>query len=696
MIYGDEDIFDITFVKEIEMSEFKLNFRQVHLDFHTSPDIPFIGSEFDQIDFVETLKNSHINSVTCFARCHHGMIYYDSKINPERVHPHLIKRDLLNQQIEICHKNGIKVPIYTTVQWDHFTAKNNPEWLCVDENGVFGGQKPYEAGFYGFLCVNTKYREFLKEHTEELFKSMPVDGLFYDIVIPRDCSCKKCTDDMKAKSIDIVNKSERLRFAQYMLDDFKREMSAFVRSFSKNSSIFYNRGHIGTAHRSVVSAYSHFELESLPSGGWGYLHFPTTVRYARNLRVETVGMTGKFHTEWGDFHSFKNQAALEFECFNMLALGAKCSIGDQLEPNGRLSKPVYDLIGAVYSKVEQKEPWCSEATPITEIGLFSPEEFSGINEITMSKSLQGAVRILQESGFQFDIVDSHSEFDRYKLLILPDCIKLNSDILKKLEHFQEKGGSIIASFESGFNQENNFILKEDFLYVKPEITRDILGNPVKGRKFRNHDYSDYILPKNEIAQGLHETEYVMYMKGNEVEASKDAEVLAKAILPYFNRTYEKFSSHRQTPSSKIEGYDAIIKKDKLLYFAHPIFEQYYVNAPRWCKILVVNAIKALKIDPIIKHNGPSSMLVSLNDQSKLNRWVLHVLHYIPERKSETIDIIEDVIPLFDVKISIKTCRPVNSVMIVPEMQKIEFSYSADGVEFVIPLIMGHQMVEIAF
>ena len=76
------------------------------------------------------------------------------------------------------------------------------------------------------------------------------------------------------------------------------------------------------------------------------MHFPTTVRYARNLGLDCLAQTGKFHLAWGDFHSFKNKEALEFECYNMLAHTAKCMIGDQLDPSGELSQPVYDLIGS--------------------------------------------------------------------------------------------------------------------------------------------------------------------------------------------------------------------------------------------------------------------------------------------------------------------------------------------------------------
>lgn len=679
------------------MSEFKLNFRQVHLDFHTSPDISHIGSDFDPHEFAQTVKNAHIDSITCFARCHHGMIYYDSKINPERIHPNLTNRNLLNEQIEACHKNGIRVPIYTTVQWDYYTAKEHPEWLCVDENGVLGGQNPYEAGFYGFLCVNTKYRDFLKAHTREILESMPVDGLFFDIVIPRDCSCNKCMEDMKSTNIDAAKKEERLKFAQEMLDGFKRDMTAFVRGFNKKCSIFYNRGHIGTAHRPVTQAYSHFELESLPSGGWGYLHFPTTIRYARNLGLDSLGMTGKFHTEWGDFHSFKNKAALEYECFNMLALGAKCSIGDQLEPNGRLSKPVYDLIGSVYSSVEEKEPWCVNTTAVTDVGLFTPEEFLGLNEIVMPDSLQGAVRILQEGGIQFDVIDSLSEFEKYKVIILPDRIPIDGDLADKFKKYMSYGGSVIASFESGFNTAGNiFMLKENFLSLREDITRDIYGQPVKGRVFERHDYTDYVIPKGVIGEGLPETEHAMYIKGLEVDAASDTEVLVCAALPYFDRTYRRFCSHRQAPSSGNYGYDAIIKKDRVIYFTHPIFKQYYMNAPKWCKQLILNALKVLGIDPVIKHNGPSTVMVTVNEQREKNRWVVHLLHYIPERRCRNIDVIEDVIPLHDIKLSIKPNAIVKNVMLVPQMQSLVYNTLDEKIEFTVPKINGHQMIEIAY
>ena len=57
-----------------------------------------------------------------------------------------------------------------------------------------------------------------------------------------------------------------------------------------------------------------------------------------------LGMRGTFHTPWGDFHSIKNLSALEYECFLMLAMGAQCSVDDQLHPRGRRCPFTYGLI----------------------------------------------------------------------------------------------------------------------------------------------------------------------------------------------------------------------------------------------------------------------------------------------------------------------------------------------------------------
>ena len=673
--------------------ETPMPFRQVHLDFHTSEQIAGIGAKFDPEEFASILAAAHVNSVTCFARCHHGYIYYDTKLFPERRHPHL-KRNLLKEQIEACHKRGIRVPIYTTVHWDHFTANEHPEWLMRDEKGQAVGQAPGETGFYRRLCLNTPYVDLLKRHLGELFELVPVDGLFLDIVHEIECCCASCTEGMKKQGLDPARVEDRARYARQINVAFKRDISRHIRSLSEDCSIFYNAGHIGPYIRHSADTYTHFEMESLPGGSWGYMHFPLTARYVRTLGKPYLGMTGRFHTSWGDFHSYKNQAALEFECFNMLAMGAGCSIGDQLHPSGKMDQATYDLIGAVYSQIEEKEPWCRGATPVTEIALMSAEEFIGGR---MPPPSVGALRMLQEGAHQFDLVDSQSDLSPYRVLILPDKITLSQSLAQKLATYLKGGGSIVASFESGLNAEKTAFVLDEFPAgnVGSRVV-DNEGNDVRGRTYARNDYAEYILPRGPIGRGLPQTEHVMHMKGMDIEACEGAEVLVNKVGPYFDRTPEHFCSHRQTPSSGIADGPAVVRRGRIIYFAHPIFTQYHENAPRWCRQILLNALDMLLPEPLIKVKAPSTAVVTVNEQKREGRWVVHLLHYVPERRGQAFDVIEDVLPVHGIEVSVRVPGRVRRVATVPQGRKLRFSGGGGRVLFTVPRLDGHQMVCLEF
>jgi hypothetical protein len=194
-------------------------------------------------------------------------------------------------------------------------------------------------------------------------------------------------------------------------------MTALVRQYSPDGTIFYNAGHVGPCTRDSRDSYTHFELESLPSGSWGYLHFPVTARYARTLGLDCMGMTGKFHTEWGDFHSLKNQAALEFECFRMLSYGFAASVGDQLEPGGTLNPATYQLIGACLPPDARAR---GLGASVAGAGRGSPGDPGSPDPRAPGPGKYlGAAQLLEELAIQFDIVDLEADLDLYPLVILP-------------------------------------------------------------------------------------------------------------------------------------------------------------------------------------------------------------------------------------------------------------------------------------
>jgi hypothetical protein len=135
----------------------------------------------------------------------------------------------------------------------------------------------------------------------------------------------------------------------------------------------------------------------------------------------------------------------------------------------------------------------------------------------------------------------------------------------------------------------------------------------------------------------------------------------------------------------------VIKNGRAIYFANPIFTEYNAVAPRWEKQLFLNALDLLLPDPLVRHSGPTTLLVTINEQADENRWIVHLLHYIPERRSQEIDIIEDVIPLYNTKFSIKSPK-IKAVISVPEQEPLPCEQKDGRVKFVLPKLVGHQMI----
>lgn len=663
------------------MSLSELRYRQVHLDFHTSEDIPNVGKEFVADEFVDTLKEANVNSITCFARCHHGWLYYPSKNRPDLIHPNLENKNLLLEQIEICHKNDIKVPIYTTVQWDGYISKHHPEWLAINENGEFiNSQNVPEPHFYYTICLNSGYRQYFKEHLQDIIdvvKSENIDGFFLDILFKVDCNCENCFKQMKLKGLNTEDRKDRIYYSTVMLDEFRAEISELIKNEVPHAGIFYNSSHIGPGSKKSLDSYTHLELESLPSGGWGYDHFPATMRYSRILGKDIIGMTGKFHTYWGDFHSLKNKAALEFECFNMLALGAGCSIGDQLHPNGKLSKAAYELIGSVYGRVKEVEKYCMNTKSVSEIGVLTPEEFytPGDHNLGIHPALIGTVRMLQELSYQFDIIDSQIDFANYKLIILPDVINYSHDLQQKLQTYTNNGGKVIGTYESLIDRNSKEV--------------DFYGNVYVGESKYDREF---VLPNDVIGKKLPKEEHVMYLKGLEIK-SVESDVLMQTVKPYFNREGTTFCSHQHAPSSQSFGQAAVTKHQNAIYFSHPIFKLYRKNGLAWCKWMMKDAIDNLLDNKLIDHNGPSTLLTSLNEDKETGAQVLHTLHYITEKRSEDIYTIEDIIPLYNIELRMFVGnKKVTSVKKLPELTEVSFNAEEGYINFTIDKIEGHLML----
>jgi hypothetical protein len=657
-------------------------FRHIHLDFHTSPLIPEIGVDFDPEEFARTLGEAGVNSICVFARCHHGMCYYPTSVGTR--HPNL-SRDLLGEQTEACHRHGINTTVYTTVVWDEDAAEKHPEWRQVDKSGRLVGRSPLDEGRgWRSLCMNTDYADFVIAQSEEIVHNYPLDGLFEDIVFQTTpgCVCNACVQSMREADLDPTSDADLKRHSLIVERRYMSRLSQAVWAIRPGLPLFFNsRLRLSADPDQGVPpelAYqTHLEIESLPSGGWGYNHFPLYVRYFQTQAIPHLGHTGRFHTTWGDFGGLKPRAALEYECFRMLASGSTICVGDQLHPRGRLDPGVYQRIGEVFHQAAEVEPWCIDAVALADIGCLLSSTIPDGARTPSYATEEGAMRLLLELHHQYQFVDRNADFSRYRLLIVPDDVRVDAGLRAKIDAFVVAGGALLVTGRSGLSAE--------------APTWETLGVGWEGPS----PYApEFLHLGDELASIAPPLDYVVYERGERVRALPGTEVLAEVGEPYFNRTPFTYSSHQYAPIARVTDAPAITRRGRAIYCAFPLFRAYKLHGNEIYRQVIAALIRELLPDPLVKVDAPSTAEVTLlhqsvDDEERLN---VHLLHYVPQRLTPNLDLVTDIIPLHDVGVAVKVASRPRRTYLAPQGVELSFTWDGSYASCQIPRINGHQIL----
>ena len=616
--------------------------RQVHLDFHTSPHIPDLLSEWDADVFADTMKEAHVNSVTVFAKGHHGMSYYPTKLG--QPHPALGGVDLLGETIEALRQRDIHTPIYYTVGWEERLAYARPEWRQVKQDGEHARQTaapgqvdPSKWWFMSFL--HPDYQAYMTEEVEEIAAAYPVEGVFFDICFyhPEAGFSDAVRKVRREHGLEAYTPEAQLRFRQLAKELFAAKMTPLVQAQHPQARCFYNSAHhfsveSKTSLRAMNAYQQHWEIESLPSGFWGYYHFPRFARYVSTFEMPWLGMTGRFQRMWGDFGGIKPQAALEFECFRSQAHGGTNSVGDQLPPRGKLDSAAYQLIGSVYEQVKAAEPFYEGSQALFDTGILLashpslPAEPSSLSE-------EGAVLMLEEAHYHPAVLDDASDLSLYKAVLLPDTTLITAELYDKLKAYYEAGGNLILSYRSGRDAEGNWQL--DFLPLTFHGASDMRPT--------------YWRCTTAFWSGQAQSDRVFYEAGLDV-SSDAAETIVERVLPYFQRTDEHFMSHFQAPPvAEASGHPAVLLGERFAYFADPVFRAYRYYGATFYRDVVERVLERL-VGPPLVGKGLARTVLSL-PRRRGDDLIVTLLHYVPLRKAIEGDVLEEAMSFAEEKLT---------------------------------------------
>jgi len=639
----------------------------VHLDFHTSPDIRDVGARFDKAALTKAVRDAHIDLMTVFAKCHHGYTYYPSRVST--MHPHL-SFDLLGEQIEAIHAAGAKAPIYITVGWSKKDADEHPEWhhrhwrtgVTLSSNPLpspdAAPDTPLADCTWVTLCPVGSYREHLEAITREVCERYdPSDGIFYDICFfDEACGCDACRAGMRARGMNPERYEDAKAYYILARCELMQHLTGVVHEYAKDAPVFYNGG--ADMNRTEYHPYqTHYELEDLPTAWGGYDLMPLRAKFFEKYGKHFLGMTGKFHHNWGEFGGFKNKEALRYECADMLSVGASISVGDQLHPSGALDESTYRILGHAFDYAGRIERFCEHTRTKTDLAVWLSHR---------ADSDMGASKLLQIMHLEFDVIERAEELSGYRCVLLPDHVSLTAHDSEALRAFVKDGGALIASYES---------------------IPDGLGIEKLAPSVYDKDYIS--CPLGDVT-----TPFLSYSHAYRTRAQ--GEVLARVHEPYFSRTVAHFCGHKNTPyQTEPADYPALVTRGRVLYFAHPVFEAYGTSGSFVLEQYIANGMTYVYEKPIVTEALPSCGRIRLREDINGHFLALHVL-YAPPVNRGNVCLLPDFPTLYGVHVTLRGVRPVRAAVLQPSGEEIPFTQSGDTVTLALPPFSLHALVVLTY
>lgn len=653
--------------------------RAIHFDFHTLAGIDGLLQNFDATDFAKTLADANVGYINFTAMCNNGYCYYPTRVGT--VYPGL-KRDILGEVLDACHRYGIGVTAYLNVGINFEAARSHIEWCRIDETGrvlVTYSNLVHDIDcrdgnlFTRTMCFN---HPGYVAHTLDLIREIArydVDGIFCDGFYPEVCYCPVCMQKMLDAGVDVSSKEAVYHYQDLSTRRFSQEIREVL---GAERYAFFN----GIAPEFMTNA--HAEIEALPSWIWiHYDSFPQRAAYLRGLYDTRIYMTGRFQRDWGDFGGYRPRAAMENDLYDALMNGYELSFGDHLHPVSGINKALYKIIGDVFDQAKAYDPYTDGARYAADIAVLC-ENYEDL----MDTRNRGASRMLSELKYTYDFVNPDMDFDPYRLIIVPDRIPMTESLQLKLDQYITRGGKLITSGTAGLKPDRSGFALEDYR----TITVDGV-DPVKTAYFQfKNELEDYPQTVWSIYYYKHQDGSIggqqILMKNN------GGEVLADLVPAYFGEIPNGIHGCCYRPPMEPAEYAAAVKNANSAHICFDIFENYGVFFLQAHRELVRQLIEALLPVPMLKAEAlPSTAKVSITSKEEYD--LLHVKVTYPEHRN-----FRAIIEEHNVLESGKTVRirgTYRAVLTLPDHTPLTVAYEDGYTAITLPRIVGYQMIQLS-
>lgn len=387
--------------------------------------------------------------------------------------PAMGPRDGTREVLALCRKHGLRYVAYYWAQREPAAeGKAHPDWRCVNAQG-----KPT-----GYFCMNTPYRQLVKNRVVELVAKVGVDGVFFDMFHTRsdECYCPACKARFRkltGQDPPVKEDFQNLLWQQWV--DFKYrsieealvEFNRAIKGANPQAALVVNTWNAWVYRDPRSKTAPHNTRNSirvaecvdglLEETGWydsvdpSFFAFPTLHNFMSwhlgGLCKHTRALMWSSPSWLGTYPIGYTEATTRIA--TMVTNGSAAA---QSVPGRDTAARYMAEISArdAYLRGSRLYPWCglvvSEKTEL----WYGREDPKG----RYLKGVYGAFQTMLERHLPVSLVTDRElergDLEPYKVLLLPNCAAMGPAELETVRKFVRNGGGLVATYETSLYDEH--------------------------------------------------------------------------------------------------------------------------------------------------------------------------------------------------------------------------------------------------
>lgn len=662
-------------------------FRRAVIDMHISDWDPKFLSAFDPEEYADMLVKSRSESVVCYCQSHAGLFNYPTKIGQQHAAWH--GENMLQRMIDACHKRNVAVQIYTSLIFDRWAGDHHPEWRMRNWEGKIQG----EGGRQAVMCVNSPYREYVRQFVEEICQNFDFEGMRFDMTFwPWICYCEHCQkrfDEEVGGALPVTINWLDTKWVAFQrarerwLVDFASIATSTVRKLKPAASVEHQSSTYPQSWTFGVTAALAEQNDFLQGDFYGDQRQGSFVRklLERLSPNRPFGYETSFSVRLADHTAMKSEALLTAKAAAAIADSAAFVFIDGIDPIGKVNPRTHQRMGKIF---DQMMPYYAHlgGERVRDVAVFysfeSKVDMNGngshirapkTTDAHTNSSMRAASLIISRQ-LPLGVISKGSLADLkdLKVLVMSNVNMMDHEECAAIREWVRGGGKLLATGGTSLvDKEGN--KQDDFMLA------DVFGVSVKKADWspRNH----YLAP-TETGQRFFpefDPEYPAFCDGYgfTVAPNDEVEVLATTTLPWSHADASQFSSiHSDPPWERTDNPEIVshrFGKGRVIYCS-TVVEDYATLDDTFLALL-----RDLDDAYRFEATAPKSVELTLFHQPDRGRYRLSLVNFQDQMPN---------IPVDNVEVRLRLIGPVTGITQLPGGEPIAHAQRGDQVVFQVP------------